>query len=147
MCERLYSLSVARRGLALGDALVDLARRHVDARQHVALAQHLQRHFLADVLAVAAVVDALLLERGRQVAELDVVALGDLGQRLVEHFVGDLDAEAVGALHLHFLQHEALEHLLAQHVARRQLLPALLDALRDDLRLRVERRCAARCRR
>ena len=35
--------------------------------------------------------------------------------------VRDLEAGVVGALHLDLLQHQALEHLLAQHVLRRQL--------------------------
>ena len=39
-------------------------------------------------------------------------------QRVVQRLVGHLDAGAIGALHLQFLQHQAVEHLLAQHVLR-----------------------------
>ena len=50
-----------------------------------------------------------------------LVLLGDVAQRVVQRLVGHLDAGAIGALHLQFLQHQAVEHLLAQHVLRRQL--------------------------
>ena len=42
-------------------------------------------------------------------------------QRVVQRLVRHLDAGAIGALHLQFLQHQAVEHLLAQHVLGRQL--------------------------
>ncbi len=42
-------------------------------------------------------------------------------ERGVELLVGDLEAGVVGVLQLDLLQDQALEHLLAQHVLRRQL--------------------------
>ena len=62
MCETLYSLRLGRHLLLPLDELVDLARADVDARDHVALAQDLHRQFLAQLFAIAGVVDAL---RGR----------------------------------------------------------------------------------
>ena len=43
-----------------------------------------------------------------------------------------------GALHLQFLQHQAVEHLLAQHVLRRQVEVLRAQALGDDEHLLVE---------
>ena len=121
MCETLYSLAADGVLRLLVEELVDLARRDADALQHVALAQQLQGELLAHLLAVGGVVDALLRQRLRQLGERDVVALGDVLERLVHGLVGDLDAGVIGALHLDLLQDQALEHLLAQHVLRRQL--------------------------
>ena len=70
----------------------------VDAADDVALTQQLQRHLAADLVAEIAIVDALLRERPRQVGEGDLVALGDVVERAVEHLFGHFDADAVGAL-------------------------------------------------
>ena len=59
-------------------------------------------------------------------------------ERLVHRLVRDLDAEALGTLHLDLLHHEPLEHLLAEDVARRQLLAGLLDAVGNHPHLLVE---------
>ncbi len=139
MCATSYSSRSSGAASCLGYALVDFARRNVDARVHVALPQLAQDHLLADFLAISPVVDALRLERRGQVAELDVVAGCDLGECLVELLVGHLDAGSFGALHLYFLQHEPLEHLLPEDVPRWQLLARLLQAHRDELHLLVER--------
>ena len=104
----------------------------------VALAQDLHREFLAQAVAIAGVVDALRGERRRQIGERDLVLLGDVAQRVVQRFVGHLDAGAFGALHLQFLQHQAVEHLLAQDVLRRQLELLRAQALGDDEHLLVE---------
>ncbi len=127
-----------RRALALRHALVDLPRRDVDARVDVALPQLADGHLLSNLVAIARVVETLRLERRGQVAEGNAVALGDLVERLVERLVGHLDAEPVGPLHLHLLHHEPLEDLLPQQVSRRQRLPLLLEAFRDDADLLVQ---------
>ena len=106
--------------------------------QHVALAQQLQGDLAADLVAVGGVVDALLGERIGQLGEREAVALGDVLQRRVHLFVGHLDARLVGPLHLQLLQHEPLEHLLAQHVLRRQLELLLVQPLAHRRHLRVE---------
>ena len=51
---------------------------------------------------------------------------------------GHLDAEALGALHLDLLQDQALEHLLADDVGRRQLRALALQPVGDERALRVE---------
>ncbi len=138
MCDTLYSLR-SERGLGLLlEELVDLARGDADVLQHVALAQQVEDDFLADVIAVGGVVDPLLRECIRQLREGDTVALGDVLQRRVEGLVGDLDAGAVGALDLDLLQHQTLEHLLAQHVLRRQLELLLPQPLADRFDLGVQ---------
>ena len=118
--------------------LVDLARRDGDALDHVALAQQRERELLAHGVAIAGVVDALRGQRLRQLRQRDVVALGDFLERAVQRLVGNLEAGAVRALHLDFLQHQPLEHLLAQHVLRRQLELLLAQALGDHGDLLVE---------
>ena len=116
MCETSYSVLVARLAFGALERLVELARRHVDARVYVALPEHREHDLAAHLLAIGRVVDALPLERDRHLLEGNVVPLGDVPQRLVQHFIGDLDAEPGGALHLDLLQHEALEHLLPDDV-------------------------------
>ena len=124
----LVFLRFFRGRLRPGDALLQLTRRDVDARVDVTLAQLPEDHLAAHFLAVGAVVDALLLQCRRQVAEPDVVALCHLGESLVQLLVRHLDPEARGALHLDFLDDQAFEHLLAQDVPRRHLLAGLLQA-------------------
>ena len=120
------------------ERLLELARRDVDAREHVALAQHRQHDLAAHLLAVGRVVDALLLQHARHLLELDVVALGDVAQRLVQHLVRHLDAEAPGTLDLDFLEDQALEHLLTDDVGGRQLRALALQAVGDEGGLRLE---------
>ena len=105
----------------LGEELLDLARRDVDALQHIALAQHLHGHLAPYALAIGGVVDPLRGERLRQFGERQVVALRHIAERLVQGFVVDEDAGALGALHLDLLHDEPLEHLLTQDLRRRHL--------------------------
>ena len=120
------------------ERLVELARRDVDARIHVALPEQRQHDLAPHLLAIGGVVEALLLERHGHLLERDVVALRDVAQRLVQRFVGHLHAEARRALHLDLLQDQALEHLLADDVGRRHLRALAAQALGDERRLRVE---------
>jgi hypothetical protein len=120
------------------EELIDLARAHVDTRDDVALTQDLQGDLLADALAVTRVVDALARERRRQVGELEIVGRGHVGERVVELLVGHLDARTVCPLHLQLLQHEAVQHLLAQDVGGWQIELLLTQPLGDDENLLVE---------
>src|SRR5690606_16719587 len=113
--------SAVRRGLQPRKIYLQLACRDVSDRNDVALTQQLHRQLSADVIAKVAIVDALLGEDLRQLVEGDVAAFRDVVERLVDHFVRDLNAESLGALDLDFLDDQALENLSAQHVARRQL--------------------------
>ena len=117
--------------LVLRDELFDLTRGDVDALQYIALPQHLGRHLAAHALPVCAVVDALRGERLGQVGEGDAVALRDIGERGIERLVVDTDAGALRTLHLDLLQHQTVEHLLAQHGGGRHLHALAADALRD----------------
>ena len=74
----------------------------------------------------------------RHLLELDVVALGDVAQRLVQHLVRHLHAEPSGALDLDLLEDQPLEHLLADDVGGRQLRALALQAVGDEGALRVE---------
>ena len=106
--------------------------------QHIPLAQQRQRDFLAQVIAVGGVVFALLGEGVGQLRERQAVALRHVHERCVHGLVRHLDAGAIGALHLDFLQYQALEHLLAQDVLRRQLELLLAQPPTHGLHLRVE---------
>ncbi len=120
------------------DVLLDFARRDHDMADDIALAQDLQRDLPAQRLAVIRVVDALALEHFGHLAERQLVARRHLLQRVVHHLVGHLDADAIRALPLDFLEHQAVEDLLAQHGERRHFLVLLLDALNDHVGLFVE---------
>ena len=120
------------------EELVDLARAHVDSPDHVALAQDLHREFFAQAIAIGGVVDALCCERRRQIRERDLVLLGHIAQCVVQGFIRHLDAGAIRALHLQFLQHQAVEHLLAKDVLGRQVELLRAQALGDGEHLLVE---------
>ena len=67
---------IVRRGRLLArEILLELVRRDVDVRDHVALPQGAQGQFLAHALAVLLVVDSLRRERRRQLIEGNLVAL------------------------------------------------------------------------
>ena len=138
MCETLYS--AASDGAFFCRSRYWSISRGVTAMRwiHVALAQQRERELLAHGVAIGGVVDALRRERFGQLRQRDLVALGDFRQRVVQRLVGHLDAGALGALHLQLLQDQALEHLLAQHVLRRQLELLLPQALGDRGDLLVE---------
>ena len=74
---------------------------------------------------------------GRSVSA-NLVLLGNVAHRIVQRLVGHLDAGAIGALHLQLLQNQAVEHLLAQDVLRRQLVVLRAQAFGDDQHLFVE---------
>ena len=93
--------------------LVDFARGDGDACHHVALLQQAQREFAAHGVAVGGVVDALGRQRLRQLLQRNAIALRDFGQGVVQGLIGDLEAGAVGALHLGFLHDQVLDDLLA----------------------------------
>src|SRR5579863_2834246 len=112
--------------------------RQRDVLQHIALAQQRQGDLLAHLVAVRGVVDALLGKRLRQLRQRQVIALGDVQQRRVEGLVRDLHPRAGGMLQLDFLQHEALEYLLAQDVLRRQFELLRAQPRGDGFDLRVE---------
>ncbi len=120
------------------EELVDFARAHVDAPDDVALAQDLHRQLFAQAFAIGGVVDALGCEHRGQIRERNLVLLGHVAQRVVQGFVRHLDAGAIRALHLQFLQHQAVEHLLAQDVLRRQVEVLRAQALGDGEHLFVE---------
>ncbi len=90
---------VVRRGrLLAGEILLELVRRDVDVGDHVALSQGAQRELLAHALAILLVIDALGGERGRQLVERYLVALGDLLQRAIELLIRNGQADVLGAL-------------------------------------------------
>ena len=124
-------------GLLL-EELVDLARRDADVLQHIPLAQQRERDLLAEVLTVGGVVFALLREGVGQLRERQAVALRHVLQRGVHGLVRYLDAGVIGALDLDLLQYQALEHLLAQDVLRRQFELLLAQPHADDVHLRLE---------
>jgi hypothetical protein len=73
-----------------------------------------------------------------QLVERDLVAGRNVLQRAVQLFVGNRQADVLGALHLNFLQHQTIEHLLLQHALRGQLDFLILQPLGDRIHLGVE---------
>ena len=131
-------LIVRRRRLLAREILIELVRRDVDVGDHVALPQGAQGELLAHALAILLVIDALGGERGRQLVERDLVALGDLLQGAVELLVRDGQADVLGPLRLDLLQDQPLEHLLAQHALRGKLHFLFLQPLGHRIHLLVE---------
>ena len=111
---------VANRGLLLQGG-VDFALADADAALREALAQALHGDFIAHRSAEIVEVDAVVGQALAQCIQVRAVLLGDGIHRLVQLLVADADAAALGAGHLQLDQHQALEHLAAEYVFRRQL--------------------------
>ena len=124
--------------LLAGEILVELARRDVDVRDHVALTQHVQGHFLAHRFAVLLVVDALSFQGRGQLVERNLVVRGDLLQRAVQLLVRNRQSDLGRALRLDLRQHEPLQNLLFQNAGARQLDFLFFKALRHRFELRVQ---------
>ena len=120
------------------EILLKFARRDVDMSDDVALAQRAQGQFLAHGFAVQLVIDALSGEGGGQLVERDLIALRNILQRAVQLLIRDGEADALGALHLNFLQNQAVEHLLPQHALRRHFDLLLLQPLGHGIHLSVQ---------
>ena len=88
--------------LEIGDALFDFTLADIDALADFDPAQLLDRDFFAQLAAECAIVDAIRSQQARHVFERHAVLLGDTGNCAVEHFVTDVQADAVGPLQLDF---------------------------------------------
>ena len=135
-----YVVLVGCRGrvLLLFQVLIDLVRCHADALQDIALPQQTQRELLAHAVAVRGIVDALGGERLGQFRKLDVILLRDFLQCIVQGLVRNLHAGLVRPLQLDLLEDQPLEHLLAQHVLRRQFELLAAQALGDGRDLLIK---------
>ena len=138
MWETLYSLSADRRFRLFIQVLVDLAGGDADSLQYVALAQQAERELLAHVLAVGGVVDALLLQASGSCDRGMPLRCATSVRAVFRVSSGTFNPAFVGALGLDLLQHQALQHLLAQHVLGRQLELLLPQALAHDGDLVIE---------
>jgi hypothetical protein len=104
-----------------GEEVVDFAVGDADLVADDAVVQPLHGELVGELGAEGGERAALLLDRGAQLVRRHLVLLGDAGHRLVDVGVGDADALFLGLLHLQAHQYQAVEHLPAQHVERRQL--------------------------
>ena len=111
---------------------IDFTLADADAALGEALAQALHGDFISHRSAEIIEVDAVMGQALAQGVQGRTVLLGDGIHRLVQLLVADTDAAALGAGHLQLDQHQALEHLAAEHVFRRQLV-FTADVLRLDV--------------
>ena len=100
--------------------VVHLPGVEIHAGNHIALPERVQRDLRPQFLAVLGIRDPLLGQHVRKIAQLDLVLPGHEAERPVDLLVGNLDAEAFGALQLYFPQHKPLQHLGFQHRGRRR---------------------------
>jgi hypothetical protein len=107
-------LLLLERGVDFGVADGDPALREALAQ---ALDQHLVAHRGAEFVERRAVARELLA----QLLHGDAVLGGDAGDRLVDLRIGDADAALLRAPDLQLDQHQPLQHLTLEHLARRQL--------------------------
>ncbi len=110
-------LDVAGREQGVDFGVADLA-----CALHDALLQALDENLFLGLLAEIVIVQTVARERAAQLGDVDVVALRDALDRLVDVVVGDADAGALRALNLDAIHDQAVEHLAAQDVGRGQLL-------------------------
>jgi hypothetical protein len=95
----------------IGQVVVDFAVGHHDAAFHFAVAQPRQHDFVADLLAELGPQDAVPFQRGAEVLQGKLVALGDAAQGRVEFDVGYAQAGVAGELQLHAVGDHAFEQL------------------------------------
>jgi hypothetical protein len=107
--------------LEIGNALFDLAFADVDALADFDAAQLADRYFLTQCAPEPGVVEAILGQQCRHFFERHAVLYRDVRNRLVEHLVGNPEADALGALQLDLGQDQALQNLLEENVFGRQL--------------------------
>ncbi|MNV50912.1 hypothetical protein D3C71_1429420 [compost metagenome] len=112
-----------------GEEVLHFLVGDLDALGHPALTHAADDHLAAHLVAGVGIGQAVLHQGGAELLEAHAVALGDAGQRLVEFFIGDANAGAVANLQLDVLDDQALQHLLAEHLLRRQCRAAFGDGL------------------
>jgi len=130
---------VVRRGVLLAcDVLIHFVRRDDDMGDHIALPQRAQDQFLAHRLAIELVIHTLRGKCRGQLIERYLVSSRNVLQRAVQLFIGNRQAHMLRALHLYFLQHQAIEHLLPEHILRGQFDFLILEPLGDRIHLRIQ---------
>ena len=100
---------------------VDFTLADADAALREALAQALHGDLVTHRRAEIVEIDTVMGQALAKGIQVRTVLLGDGVHRLVQLLVADTDAAALGAGHLQLDQHQAFEHLAAEHVFRRQL--------------------------
>ncbi len=122
--------------LVLLQVAVDLAVAHLDLVVDLALAQLRQQDLVAHLVAELVEVHAVALERGTELRQREVVALGDALDGGVELRVPDLEPALLRQLQLRLLEDQPLQDLALEHLAirqRRALAPQLALHERDVL--------------
>ena len=108
---------------------VDVLLADADARLELARAQALRHDLVADLLAHGEIVAAFAPDLPCELGLRHAVALGDVGDDVVELAVVDADAGIAGALGLDAHEDEALEDLVAELAARHVVHAALAQLL------------------
>ena len=97
--------------------------------RHAALAHAADDHLATYLVACVGVGQAVFGQGGTELLDAHAIALGNGADGLVQLFVGNPNAGAFADLQLDVLDDQALQHLLAEHMLRRQCCTALGDGL------------------
>ena len=103
--------------LQIGEEQIDLGVADLDPVLHLALAQPVQQHLLAQLLAPGLEGDAVALERGAEVGQAQIVVLRHALHRAVELHLVDAHAGVPRELQLRLVDDQALEHLALEQRA------------------------------
>ncbi len=121
MCGAHFDVGAAASGHEVRQVVVDLAIGNHDAALHFAFAQAREDDLLANLLAELGPGDAVLFQRRAEVLQRELVAFGDAAHGGVEVKIRYAQPGFLGVLELHAIGDHALEQLLFQDFARRQL--------------------------
>ena len=78
-------------------------------------------NLLAEIPSKCRIADAVLGEQGRHLFERHAILLRDTADGVVDHLIGDLQADHLRALQLDLLENQALQQLLPENIGGRQL--------------------------
>ncbi len=120
------------------NALFDFTLRHADALADFDTPQLGDGDLLAQRAAKLGILDAIFRQQDRQLFESHVVLGRNTGNRLVQHLVGNLEADAGGTLQLDLRDDQTFEHLVFEHVFGRELQALALRVLANHVELIIE---------
>ena len=106
-------------GCLVGQVVVDLAFGNNQLAVDLSLTQTNGDHFVADFLAEAGVLHAILFQRRAELRHAHLVAGSDAADGLIELGIVHPHAGILGVLQLGAIHDQALQHLALQNILRR----------------------------
>src|ERR1035437_3426612 len=129
-------------GIALGffslQIVVNFAFRNNDLVLDFTLTKARNSHLITDFLTKFYKRDTVFLQCIAKLRERHLVAGGNALQSLFKLAIVNAQTGIASALHLHFIHHQAFEHLLLKYITRWQWRALLLELVERDIKTCVQ---------